>query len=202
MIPLLLGIIILVAALAYHIIYNKEGFESSNAFDEYNEILIETAKKMPKEEVLKFAYAINEADSEKDSAIKLLKTFDSFEYFRPYYTNTKYTFDEFILYMLDLSLIESLNEYDSITQIEADVFLAELKNRKAAAKAMTEMPSEKAIKDKLKASADKTSGAYKTTSDIQGRSCKRASSCPNVCESDEYIRKDSIPCWNCNLPRN
>ncbi len=26
--------------------------------------------------------------------------------------------------------------------------------------------------------------------------------CPDVCENDDYIRKDSIPCWNCNLPRN
>ena len=27
-------------------------------------------------------------------------------------------------------------------------------------------------------------------------------SCSDICESDDYIRKDSIPCWSCNLPRN
>lgn len=24
----------------------------------------------------------------------------------------------------------------------------------------------------------------------------------DACDNDDYIRKDSIPCWSCNLPRN
>ena len=26
--------------------------------------------------------------------------------------------------------------------------------------------------------------------------------CHDACDNDDYIRKDSIPCWNCNLPRS
>jgi hypothetical protein len=26
--------------------------------------------------------------------------------------------------------------------------------------------------------------------------------CYDACDNDDYIRKDSIPCWNCNLPRS
>ncbi len=47
--------------------------------------------------------------------------------------------------------------------------------------------------------------SLKTPSEQQGSDFKSSSCpppCPNVCESDDYIRKDSIPCWNCNLPRN
>jgi hypothetical protein len=249
MVPIVLGILILVAVLIYHIINNKEGFEDKGP-NEYQLLMFATVQKMPKEEAEKLSKKFNELEQINDSsADKIMPTLlSAIELMRPYFSNEHLKFDEFKLRLTDFFLTTMFKDVNIAETEEKNIPLlsqisTELTKLKVIANVTEELESEKTIKKLINYANEHTGSGImekirplvkkefeisasampianltgsvpfiipspqqlNTPSEQQGSDFRSSSCpppCPNACESDDYIRKDSIPCWNCNIPQN
>ena len=212
MTPLVIGLIVLIAILTYFIIFSKEGFANKASIpSDVTDPLKSTLQGMPASKVKAFSDKLDALDNLTDLSKKFYMLLNAFEDLRPYYDYSDFSFDTFLLKLLDVSIVNGYN--DDATDEQNTLILNEINRLKLIANVTDEMPSEKLLKAKQEASAAKkeakkakseTSDA-KTPSEAQGSEYNRhrcEPPCPDVCESDDYIRKDSIPCWNCNLPRS
>jgi hypothetical protein len=239
MTPLIIGLILLVAVLVYHIIFNKEGFENPQTFpSEITEAMTTAIKNMPEDKLNKFEEKLDTVGAIEDSSKQLYMSLNAMEDLRAYYTYPKFSFDVFLVRFLDSVIVNAKEEeYIKMTNEDIKVVLSEINRLKMVANITDEMPSEKLLKTTLEASAAKeaekkarlekkrlekekakaeelindTSASASLAPPAPSPSIKQGAEfnahrceppCPNVCDSDDYIRKDSIPCWNCNLPRS
>ena len=215
---LFFGLIILVIALIYHIVRNKEGFEdASNMPSDVTEAMLQTMQKMPKDKLQQLMDKIEKVEKIEEPAKQIHLVINAMQDLRAYYIYPKFSFDAFLLKFVDAIILSE----DKFKNDEINVALSEINRLKMIANVTDEMPSEKMLKAKQEASAAKEaekkakaemakiqqsgSAVPTTPATLQGAEfnnhrCEPA--CPNTCESDDYIRKDSIPCWNCNLPRS
>jgi hypothetical protein len=212
MTPLIFGLVVLIAMLTYFIIFSKEGFANKSSVPtDLTDALENTLKGMPEDKVASFSNKLDALDKISDSSKKFYMMLNAFEDLRAYYDYSSFSFDVFMLKLTDSAFVESIN--DDTSDEEIKFALDELKRLKLVANVTDEMPSEKLLKAKQEASAAKKDAKQvktetsksMTPSEAQGAEFNRhrcEPPCPNVCESDDYIRKDSIPCWNCNLPRS
>lgn len=233
--PLIIGFIILIAALVYHIMFNKEGFEdAANMSSDVMDAIIHTMKNMPKDKLEKYGNELKAIEDIEDSKKQLYMSLNKLQELREYYTYPKFSFDVFMLKYLDETIVKNTEE---VSDEDMKMALSEIGRLKMIANVTDEMPSEKMLKAKLEASAAKdaekkaklekkrlekektlavesaseATAALSASAPLPSPSIQQGAQfnnhrceppCPNVCESDDYIRKDSIPCWNCNLPRS
>jgi hypothetical protein len=216
--PLIFGLTVLIVVLIYHIVRNKEGFEDAAAMPpDVMEAMTSAMKNMPKDKLQQLIDKLDAAEKIEDSVKQMNVGLNELQGLRPYYSYPKYSFDVFLLKFIDSALLNEI----IFKGDEINFALSEINRLKMIANVTDEMPSEKVLKAKQEASAAKeaekkakaekakveqSGSAVPTTpatmqgAEFNNRRCEPA--CPNACESDDYIRKDSIPCWNCNLPRS
>jgi hypothetical protein len=216
--PLIFGLIVLIVVLIYHIVRNKEGFEdAANMPTDVMEAMTGAMKNMPKDKLQQLIDKLDASDKIEDSIKQINMLLNALQDLRPYYSYPKYSFDVFLLKIVDSILLNEI----TFKGEEINFALSEINRLKMIANITDVMPSEQVLKAKQEASAakeaEKKAKAEKakveqsgstvptTPATMQGEEfnnhrCEPA--CPNTCESDDYIRKDSIPCWNCNLPRS
>jgi hypothetical protein len=210
--PLIFGLIILISVLIYHFMYVKEGFQNaSNMPSDITDAMTQTMQNMPKDKLNHFIDKLNNIEKIEEPIKQMHSTLNALQELRPYYKYVKFSFDIFLLKFIDAAI---LNE-NTFKNDEINAVLSEINRLKMIANITDEMHSEKLLKAKQNASAVKEAEQNKI--ELSGEKCQMTPStlqgteynkhrceppCPNICESDDYIRKDSIPCWNCNLPRS
>jgi hypothetical protein len=228
--PLIFGIIVLAVALIYHMVRNKEGFEDAVTIpNDVQEAMMQTMQKMPKDKLQQLMDKLNAIEKIEEPVKQMHSALNALQDLRPYYSYSKLSFDVFLLKFVDAAILSenafkddeinvALSEINRLKMIAnvndempSEKMLKAKQEASAAKEAEKKAKVEKKRLEKEKIAAEQKMGDELSASSMASPSIKQGAEfnnhrceppCPNNCESDDYIRKDSIPCWNCNLPRS